>query len=92
MICTVTDYYVNTWSTIKKEKTKKQTIICTKIDNIIIVDDIIIFIIVIHFFFSQTNLAFKPNLVFIDTFDTFCRSFFTFLPFEYSYSTGFDFL
>ena len=89
MICTVTDYYVNTWSTIKKEKTKKQTIICTKIDNIIIVDDIIIFIIVIHFFFSQTNLAIKPNLVFIDTFDT---VFFTFLPFEYSYSTGFDFL
>ena len=83
MICTDTDYYVNTWSTIKKEKKKKkQTIICTKIDNIIIADDIIIFITVIHFFFSQTNLAFKPNLVFIDTFDTFCRSFFYIFTFR----------
>ena len=55
---------------------------CIKIDDILIV--------VIHFFF-QTNLAFKPNPVFIDILDSFCHSlFFKLLLFYfYRYSTEF---
>ena len=42
---------------------------CTKID---------ISLVVIHFFFSQTNLVFKYNPLFIDILDSFCHSLFTF--------------
>ena len=55
---------------------------CTKID---------ISLNVIRFFFSQTNLVFKSNPLFIDIMDSFCHSLFTFLPFNfYLYSTGFE--
>ena len=46
---------------------------CTKIDYILLV--------AICFFFSQTNLVFKSNPVFIDILDSFCHSLFTFSPF-----------
>ena len=49
---------------------------CTKIDDIWLV-------ILRFFFFSQTNL------VFTDIFDSFCHSLFTFLPFDFWYSTYF---
>ena len=42
---------------------------CTKID---------ISLVVIRFFFSQTNLVFKYNPLFIDILDSFCHSLFTF--------------
>ena len=52
---------------------------CTKID---------ISLVVIHFFFSQTNVVFKYNPLFIDILDGFCHSLFTFSPFDfYLYST-----
>ena len=55
---------------------------CTKID---------ISLNVIRFFFSQTNLVFKSNPLFIDIMDSFCHNLFTFLPFNfYLYSTGFE--
>ena len=44
---------------------------CTKID---------ISLVVIRFFFSQTNLVFKSNPLFIDILDSLCHSLFTFLP------------
>ena len=45
-------------------------------------------LVVIRFFFSQTNLVFKYNPLFIDILDGFCHSLFTFLPFDfYLYST-----
>ena len=40
-------------------------------------------LIVIAFFFSQTNLAFKSNSVFIGILDSFSHSLFTFLPFDH---------
>ena len=55
---------------------------CTKID---------ISLVVIHFFFSQTNVVFKYNPLFIDILDGFCHSLFTFLSFDfYLYSTDFE--
>ena len=46
-------------------------------------------LVVIHFFFSQTNLVFKYNPLFIDILDGFCYS--SFLPFDfYLYSTDFE--
>ena len=54
---------------------------CTKID---------ISLVVIRFFFSQTNVVFKSNPLFIDILDSFCPSLFTFSPFDfYFYSTDF---
>ena len=50
-----------------------------------------IFHLVIYFFFSQTNLVFKSNPVFIDMLDSFCCSLFKFLLFDYWYSTKFEF-
>ena len=48
-------------------------------------------LVVICFFFSQTNLVFKYNPLFIDILDSFCHSLFTFLPFDfYLYSTDFE--
>ena len=55
---------------------------CTKRDDISLV---------IHFFFSQTNLVFKSNPVFIDILDSFRCNLFTFLPFDfYLYSADFE--
>ena len=49
---------------------------CTKIDGI--------WLVILHFFFlSQTNLAFTEII------DSFCHSLFTFLPFDFWYSTYF---
>ena len=48
---------------------------CTKTDDI--------WLVIIRFFFSQTNL------VFIDILDSFSNSLFTFLPFDFWYSTYF---
>ena len=46
-------------------------------------------LVVICFFFSQTNLVFKYNPLFIDILDGFCYS--SFLPFDfYLYSTDFE--
>ena len=46
---------------------------------------------VIHFFFSQTNVVFKYNPLFIDILDGSCHSLFTFLPFDfYLYSMNFE--
>ena len=39
-------------------------------------------LVIIRFFFSQTNLVFKSNLVFIEILDCFCHNLFTFLPFD----------
>ena len=50
---------------------------CTKRDDISLV--------VIHFFFSQTNLVFKSNPVFIDILDSFRYNLFTFLPFVFTF-------
>ena len=48
-------------------------------------------LVVIHFFFSQTNVVFKYNPLFIDILDGSCHSLFTFLPFDfYLYSTDFQ--
>ena len=55
---------------------------CTRIDDI--------WLVVICFFFSQTNFAFKSNLVFIDILDSFCYSLFTVLPFDF-YLCSMDF-
>ena len=53
------------------------------------IDDISL--IVIRFFFSQINLVFKCNPVFIDILNSFFHSLFTFLPFDiYLYSTDFE--
>ena len=55
---------------------------CTKID---------ISLVVIRFFFSQTNLVFKSNPLFIDILDSLCHSLFTFLPLDfYLYSANFE--
>ena len=55
---------------------------CTKID---------ISLVVIYFFFSQTNVVFKSNPLFIDILDSFRYSLFTFVPFDfYLYSTDFE--
>ena len=52
---------------------------------------IVISLVVIRLFFSQTNLVFKSNPLFIDILDSFCHSLFTFLPFDfYLYSTDFE--
>ena len=50
---------------------------CTKMGDISLV--------VIRFLFSQTNLVFKSNAVFIDILDSFCHSLLTFLPFFYRF-------
>ena len=50
----------------------------------------VVSLIVIRFFFSQTNLVFKSNPVFIDILDSFCHSLFTFSPFNYWHSTNFE--
>ena len=54
----------------------------TKIDDILLI--------VIHFFFSQRNLVFKSGPVLIDILDSFSHNLFTFLPFDYLYSVGFE--
>ena len=48
-------------------------------------------LIVMCFFFSQANLVFKYNPVFIDILGRFCHSLFTFLLFDCWYSTKFEF-
>ena len=58
---------------------------CTKIDDFFSITYCY------SFFFSQSNLVFKSNPVFIDIVDSFCYSLFTFLPFDYWYSTEFEF-
>ena len=40
---------------------------------------------------SCVNLVFKSSPVFIDILDNFCHGLFTFLPFDYWYSTEFEF-
>ena len=56
---------------------------CTKIDDVSLV--------VIRFFFSQTNLVFKCNPVFIRILDSFRHSLFALLPFDFClYSTDFE--
>ena len=71
-----------TLSLTKKNATPHFKEHCTKID---------ISLVVIRFFFSQTNLVFKYNPLFIDILDSFCHSLFTFLPFDfYLYSTDFE--
>ena len=54
---------------------------CTKID---------ISLVVIRFFFSQTNLVFKSNPLFIDILDSLCHSLFTFLPLFCKFWSLFD--
>ena len=47
-------------------------------------------LVVIHIFFSQTNVVFKYNPLFLGILDGSCHSLFTFLPFDlYFYSTDF---
>ena len=70
-------------SLVKKINTPHFKEHCTKIDDISLV--------VIRFFFSQTNLVFKSNPVFIDILDSFCHNLFTFLPLDfYLYSRDFE--
>ena len=57
-----------TLSLTKKNATPHFKVHCTKIDISL----------VIHFFFSQTNVVFKYNPLFIDILDSFCHSLFTF--------------
>ena len=59
-----------TLSLTKKNATPHFKEYCTKIN---------ISLVVISFFFSQTNVVFKYNALFIDTLDSFCHSLFTFL-------------
>ena len=40
-------------------------------------------LVVIRFFFSNTNLVFKSNLLFIGPLDNFCHSLFSFSPFDF---------
>ena len=42
-----------------------------------------ILLVVIGFFFSQTNLIFKSNPVFVDILGSFCHSLFIFFPFDF---------
>ena len=46
---------------------------------------VIFSLVIICFFFSQANLVFKSNLVFIDILDSFCHSSFTFLIYIHIY-------
>ena len=55
---------------------------CTKVGNISLID--------LRFFFSQTKLVRKSNPVLIEILDSFCHRLFTFLPFDYQYSTDFE--
>ena len=48
---------------------------CSKIDDISLV--------IIRFFFSQANLVFKLNPVFIDILDSFWHSLFKYVPFKF---------
>ena len=74
------DQNYHSWKKKKKNATPHFKEHYSKTDDISLV--------VIRFFFSQTNLVFKSNPVFIDVLDSFCHSLFTFLPFNfYHYST-----
>ena len=61
----------------KKNATPHFKEYCTKID---------ISLVVIRFFFSQTNLVFKYNPIFIDILDSYCHSFFTCLPIDFTFT------
>ena len=69
-----------TLSLTKKNATPHFKEHCTKID---------ISLVVIRFFFSQTNLVFKSNPLFIDILDSLCHSF-TFLPLFCKFWSLFD--
>ena len=80
------NFFIKIWVNITKRKSAKMPVYlqksttphfnghCTKADDISLI--------VTCFFFSQTSLAFKSNPMFIDMLDSFCRSLFTFLPFD----------
>ena len=90
------NFFIKIWVNITKRKSAKMPAHlqksttphfnghCTKPDDISVI--------VTCFFFSQVSLAFKSNPVFIDILDSFCHSLFTFLPFDYWYSTNLKFI
>ena len=83
----------------KKKKIKKNKVTALFKEHFTKIYDISL--VVIRYSFSQTNVVFKSNPVFIDILDSFCHSLFTFLPlclpfftfiyiYIYLYSTDFE--